>query len=99
MIDLFENDSTGGREILGQESFVLKGFALPAANELLAKIVLIKTLSPFRHMTTPGGFTMPVGLLDHNALFAALDKSLAVIEFDPKGAILTANHNFLKTMG
>ncbi|RYY76286.1 MAG: PAS domain S-box protein [Gammaproteobacteria bacterium] len=38
-------------------------------------------------------------LLDRNALFTALDKSLAVIEFDPAGNILTANHNFLKTMG
>jgi methyl-accepting chemotaxis protein len=37
-------------------------------------------------------------LLDRNALFAALDKSLAVIEFDPKGVILTANENFLKTV-
>ncbi|PUA29883.1 MAG: alpha-ketoglutarate-dependent dioxygenase AlkB [Cellvibrio sp. 79] len=62
MIDLFENENTGGREILGMEAFVLKGFALPIANELLAKIAFIQTLSPFRHMTTPGGHTMSVGL-------------------------------------
>lgn len=37
-------------------------------------------------------------LLDRNALFCALDKSLAVIEFDPTGVILTANDNFLKTV-
>jgi len=37
-------------------------------------------------------------LLDRNALFTALDKSLAVIEFDPTGIILTANENFLKTL-
>jgi methyl-accepting chemotaxis protein len=38
-------------------------------------------------------------LLDRNALFTALDKSLAVIEFDPTGNILTANSNFLQTVG
>lgn len=38
-------------------------------------------------------------LLDRNALFDALNKSLAVIEFDPLGTILTANDNFLKTVG
>jgi methyl-accepting chemotaxis protein len=38
-------------------------------------------------------------LLDRNALFTALDKSLAVIEFDPVGNILTANSNFLQTVG
>ncbi|HWV14839.1 MAG TPA: PAS domain-containing methyl-accepting chemotaxis protein [Cellvibrio sp.] len=38
-------------------------------------------------------------LLDRNALFDALDKSLAVIEFDPSGVILTANKNFLQTVG
>jgi len=37
-------------------------------------------------------------LLDRNALFTALDKSLAVIEFDPLGNILSANENFLKTV-
>jgi methyl-accepting chemotaxis protein len=37
-------------------------------------------------------------LFDRNALFNALDKSLAVIEFDPTGMILTANENFLKTL-
>ncbi|PML78360.1 methyl-accepting chemotaxis protein [Enterovibrio norvegicus] len=36
---------------------------------------------------------------DANAKMAALDKSLAVIEFDPTGKILTANDNFLGVMG
>lgn len=37
-------------------------------------------------------------LNDKIAVLKALDTSLAVIEFDPKGNILTANQNFLKTM-
>ncbi len=38
-------------------------------------------------------------LLDRNALSTALNRSLAVIEFDPTGVILTANENFLSTIG
>lgn len=35
----------------------------------------------------------------NNAMFTALDRSLAVIEFTPDGHILNANENFLKTVG
>ncbi len=37
-------------------------------------------------------------MADRDALFSALNKSLAVIEFDAKGVILAANENFLKAM-
>ena len=36
---------------------------------------------------------------DKDAILQALDKSQAVIEFKPDGTILTANPNFLKTVG
>ncbi|WCP68385.1 PAS domain-containing methyl-accepting chemotaxis protein [Vibrio tubiashii] len=35
----------------------------------------------------------------NDALFSALDKSQAIIEFDPKGTVLFANPNFLNTLG
>jgi len=35
----------------------------------------------------------------NDALFSALNKSQAIIEFDPEGTILTANSNFLNTLG
>lgn len=38
-------------------------------------------------------------LRDKNAMFTALNRSLAVIEFTPDGHILKANDNFLQTMG
>lgn len=38
-------------------------------------------------------------LLDKTAMFTALNNSLAVIEFKSDGTILTANENFLRTMG
>ena len=34
-----------------------------------------------------------------DAVLAAMNKSLAIIEFDPAGNILTANENFLHAMG
>ncbi len=36
---------------------------------------------------------------DSAAVLAALDRSLAIIEFDPIGAILTANENFCNVLG
>ncbi|MCW7538599.1 DNA oxidative demethylase AlkB [Aquabacterium sp. A7-Y] len=53
---------TGGRESLGAQAVVLRGFALPRAAELLADIGRIEQISPFRHMLTPGGLPMSVAL-------------------------------------
>ncbi len=39
------------------------------------------------------------GSFEAQATLAALDRSLAVIEFEPDGTIVRANDNFLKTMG
>ncbi|QJT14836.1 PAS domain S-box protein [Aeromonas sp. 2692-1] len=38
-------------------------------------------------------------LMTQKAIFEALDRSLAVIEFEPSGVIINANRNFLDTMG
>ena len=38
-------------------------------------------------------------LMTQKAIFEALDRSLAVIEFEPTGVIISANRNFLDTMG
>jgi methyl-accepting chemotaxis protein len=40
-----------------------------------------------------------IELLQLRGIGAALDRSQAIIEFDPSGNILTANSNFLKTVG
>ena len=37
--------------------------------------------------------------IDENSLIAAIDKSQAIIEFEMDGTIITANGNFLKTLG
>lgn len=44
-------------------------------------------------------FRLNTGKHDDRAQLAALDRSQAIIEFGADGAILTANHNFLKTLG
>ena len=50
------------KDILGPGTAVLSGFALEAENELLASIKQVVQQSPFRNMTTPGGFRMSVAM-------------------------------------
>ena len=59
--DLFA-DFSGDREVIGAQAWVLRGFALPWAAELLAGVDEVQQVSPFRHMVTPGGFKMSVAL-------------------------------------
>ncbi|MAE51427.1 MAG: chemotaxis protein, partial [Micavibrio sp.] len=44
-------------------------------------------------------FNSPKTKTEVNALWHALDKSQAVIEFEMDGTIINANANFLNTMG
>lgn len=62
MYDLFANETTGEHEQIGPAAWVLRGYALAFAPELLNTIQILEKISPFRHMTTPGGFTMSVAL-------------------------------------
>lgn len=64
--DLFEAGSQRLR--LSSGAFVLRGFALPYVSELMPAIADIEAISPFRHMVTPGGFTMSVALTNCGAL-------------------------------
>jgi len=63
-LDLFGDDDTAqqGREAIGPQSFVLRSFALPYADALLQGVDDVTARSPFRHMDTPGGYTMSVAL-------------------------------------
>ncbi|WP_248730396.1 DNA oxidative demethylase AlkB [Pseudomonas sp. MWU13-2517] len=63
--DLFADDALQqpkGREQIGAESYVLKGYALPWIDRLLPELRRILAQSPFRKMVTPGGFTMSAAL-------------------------------------
>lgn len=61
-LDLFADAGTEQCVAMGASAFVLRQFALPYVEELLTAIRAIESVSPFRHMVTPGGFKMSVAL-------------------------------------
>jgi len=63
-LDLFGSDDPAqhGRVALGPQSVVLRGYALPAVEALLAGVDAVTAQAPFRQMVTPGGYTMSVAL-------------------------------------
>ncbi len=61
-LSLFPEDSPPPRESIGTAAYVLHGFALPYLDEILPAIQTVLREAPFRHMVTPGGFTMSVAL-------------------------------------
>jgi len=63
--DLFadaEPEQQPRREQIGEQSYVLRGFALPWLERLLPALEKVLVAAPFRQMVTPGGFTMSVAL-------------------------------------
>lgn len=73
-LDLFGGPEPGERERMGPDAVVLRGFALPAIPALLAAIHDIEVEAPFRHMMTPGGFTMSVALTNCGQLGWVTDR-------------------------
>ena len=63
-LDLFADQprSAGERRQLGPGAWLLEGFALEQAAALVAAIEAVQARSPFRHLVTPGGFTMSVAM-------------------------------------
>ncbi|MGB6242624.1 MAG: DNA oxidative demethylase AlkB [Castellaniella sp.] len=61
-LDLFGASDTGTYDRMGSAAGILRGFALPDVDALLPALADIQAASPFRHMITPGGFTMSVAL-------------------------------------
>jgi len=63
--DLFADDALqqpAGREQIGEQSYVLRGLALPWIERILPELRRVRAQSPFRQMVTPGGFTMSAAL-------------------------------------
>ncbi|MFC0594415.1 DNA oxidative demethylase AlkB [Ottowia pentelensis] len=67
-LELFETPAQDPCQRLGPAAMVLRGFALPYVQQVLPAIEVIAATSPFRHMVTPGGFTMSVALTNCGAL-------------------------------
>lgn len=77
-LDLFADqapNAPGQVEQIGQQSFVLRGFALPWLERLLPALESVLQAAPFRQMVTPGGFTMSVALSSCGALGWTTDRS------------------------
>lgn len=58
--DLFENQRPD--VVLAPGAFFFPGFAKQKAEALITEVNKITAVVPFRNMTTPGGFTMSVGM-------------------------------------
>ncbi len=61
MQDLFDSVQEE-KAALGSDAMVLRGFASDIEAELLAALRAVTALAPFRHMVTPGGYTMSVAM-------------------------------------
>lgn len=64
-LDLFGQDDLQQpikTEKIGEQAFVFRGFAQPWVERLKAPLADIIRQAPFRHLVTPGGFTMSVGM-------------------------------------
>jgi alkylated DNA repair protein (DNA oxidative demethylase) len=48
--------------VVGEQSYVLRGLALPWIERILPELRRVLAQSPFRQMVTPGGFTMSAAL-------------------------------------
>jgi len=74
-LDLFPCESPAAHsESIGPCAYVLRGFALPDAEALVAAIGELEQRAPFRHMTTPGGFAMSVALTNCGRLGWTTDR-------------------------
>jgi len=62
--DLF---AAPAREDLAVGAVLLRGRALAAGPALLAAVAAVEAAAPFRHMVTPGGFAMSVGMTNCGA--------------------------------
>lgn len=61
-------------ETMAQGATLLRRFALESADDLLAEIDLIVSAAPLRHMVTPGGFSMSVGMSNCGAFGWVTDR-------------------------
>ena len=64
--DLFDTQLSAERITDG--AWLLRGFVLDTAAALLAEVNGIENASPFRHLETPGGFRMSVGMTNCGAV-------------------------------
>src|SRR5579864_4101711 len=62
-------------EAMADGAVLLRGAALPYEKDLLVALSDITAQSPFRHMVTPGGFTMSVAMTNCGAAGWVTDRT------------------------
>lgn len=67
-LDLFDPQGPLQPQWVGSHAVVLPGFALPQVEAMLPVLRQVVASAPFRHMLTPGGLKMAVGLTNCGAL-------------------------------
>ncbi len=75
MPDLFDLLPPDPPEIMAEGALLLHGAALSREAALLAALARITDRAPFRHMVTPGGFTMSVAMTNCGAAGWVADRS------------------------
>jgi alkylated DNA repair protein (DNA oxidative demethylase) len=68
-------DTESQREELAPDAFVLRGFALSREAALLQGLQDVVAVAPFRHMVTPGGFRMSVGMSNCGSMGWVTDRT------------------------
>ena len=76
-MDLFASlpDVRPAREAIAEGAVLLRGFAKPAEEELVAALREIIAQAPFRHMLTPGGHQMSVAMTNCGNVGWVTDRS------------------------
>jgi alkylated DNA repair protein (DNA oxidative demethylase) len=62
MTSLFPNDPLRTLERLEEGAVILRGFALADTSRLLEEVDRVSRVAAFRHLVTPGGYTMSVAM-------------------------------------
>jgi alkylated DNA repair protein (DNA oxidative demethylase) len=63
MTSLFDTDSFApSAERLEEGAMLLRGFVFPEAHQLVEEVARVSKIAPFRHLITPGGYTMSVAM-------------------------------------
>src|SRR5919204_1249718 len=76
MTPLFNDDpSPRSSERLEEGAVLLRGFVNTEAAELIAEVERIAEAAPFRHLVTPGGYTMSVAMTNCGRVGWVSDRS------------------------
>lgn len=76
MIPLFDSDSSlRSQERLEEGAVLLRGFATAAASALVKEVERIAQAAAFRHLVTPGGYTMSVAMTNCGRVGWVSDRS------------------------